>query len=182
MHIVRTCLLVVLSVYLLVSCGFHLRGPVELSPEITPIFLQQAGTDNQLNRELRGLLSAPGKKYLTQSESEAKAVLSIVSTSKKRRVVAVDGRGRARQYELSYIVRYSVTGKNISQTENDNISVLHLKRQVIFDPDSVLAIGYETNTLYNDMRKDSARLILQRLQALNLQTQDLPTPGGQSLK
>lgn len=144
--------------------------------------MEQVGVDNELNHELRALLSEVGKNNLTQSKSEARAILSIVSTSKKRRVVAVDDRGHVRQYELSYIVRYSVTGKNIPQVGNDNISVLHLKREVIFDPDSVLAIGYEADTLYNDMRKDSARLILQRLQALKLQMQDLQTPGGQTLE
>jgi LPS-assembly lipoprotein len=161
-------LFILLNVCLLVSCGFHLRGLTELSPEITPIFIEQAGIDNALNRELRTLLSASGKNNLTQTKSEARVVLSIVSTDRKRRVVAVDDRGRARQYELSYIVRYSVSGKNIPQAGNDNINVLHLKREVIFDPDRVLAIGHEVDTLYNVMRKDSARLILQRLRALNL--------------
>lgn len=170
MSFVRKRLFILLSVCLLVSCGFHLRGLVELSPEITPIFMEQEGADNALNRELRTLLSASGKNNLTQTKSEARAVLRIVSTNRKQRVVAVDDRGRARQYELSYIVRYSVSGKNIPQVGNDNINVLHLKRELIFDPDRVLAIGHEIDTLYNVMRKDSVRLILQHLQALDLQT------------
>lgn len=179
MKLISKSLLVFLSVYLLGACGFHLRGPVELSAEITPLFIEQAGADNALRRELRALLSQSGKNNLTQSKSESKAVLSIISASNKRRVVAVDDRGRARQYELSYIVRYSVTSENISQVEGDNVSMLRLKRELIFDPDSVLAIGHETETLYNDMRKDAARLILQRLQALNFQTQDLKSGDEQ---
>jgi LPS-assembly lipoprotein len=169
MYLARKSLFIVLSACLLVSCGFHLRGPVELSAEITPIFMDQSGADNALLRELRSLLSESGKNNLTRSRSEAKAILTIISASKKRRVVAVDERGRARQYELSYLVRYRVTGKNIPQVGNDNAKVLHLKRDVVFDPDSVLAIGHEAENLYEDMRKDGARLILQRLRALSEQ-------------
>ena len=174
MNFAHKSLFIVLSVYLLTACGFHLRGAVELSPEITPIFLEQ-GADNALNRELRALLSQSGKNNLTQTKSEAKAVLNIVSAREKKRVVAVDDSGRARQYDLSYILRYRLTGKNIPQFGNDNINVLHLKRSVNFDPESVLAIGHEVETLYKDMRKDSARLILQRLQALGSQTQGEPS-------
>lgn len=181
MNIVGKGLLIIVSVCLLASCGFHLRGSLELSAEITPIFIELAGTDTEISRELRALLAQSGKDNLTQSKSEAKTVLSIVSTSEKRRVVAVDSSGRARQYELSFIVRYSVTGKNIPQVGDDNISVLHLKREVIFDPDSVLAIGHESDTLYNDMRKDSARLILQRLQALGLDKQNLTPENSQTI-
>ena len=173
MSFARKSLFIVLSVCLLAACGFHLRGPVELSAEITPIFLEQ-GADNALNRELRALLSRSGKNNLTQTKSEAKAVLSIVSAREKKRVVAVDNSGRARQYDLSYILRYRLTGKNVPQLGADNISVLHLKRSLNFDPESVLAIGHEVETLYRDMRKDSARLILQRLQAPGLQAQGEP--------
>ena len=175
MSFAHKSLFIVLSVYLLAACGFHLRGPVELSAEITPIFIEQSGADNVLNRELRALLSQAGKNNLTQAKSEAKAVLNIVSAREKKRVVAVDNLGRARQYDLSYILRYQLTGKNIPQQGNDNINVLHLKRTVNFDPESVLAIGHEVETLYKDMRKDSARLILQRLQALGLQKQGEPS-------
>lgn len=175
MSFARKSLFIVLSVCLLSACGFHLRGPVELSAEITPIFMEQSGADNAFNRELRALLLQSGKNNLTQTKSEAKAILNIVSAREKKRVVAVDDRGRARQYDLSYILRYRLTGKNIPQSGNDNISVLNIKRSVNFDPDNVLAFGHEAETLYNDMRKDSARLILQRLQALGLQAQGEPS-------
>jgi LPS-assembly lipoprotein len=159
-------LVILLSAGMLVACGFHLRGSVELSPEITPVFLDKSGADSALNRELRTLLLQSGKDVLTQTKSEAKTVLNIVSAREKKRVVAVDDRGRARQYDLSYLLRYSLAGKNIPQSGSDNISELHLKRSLTFDPDNVLAIGHEAERLYNDMRKDSARLIMQRMQAL----------------
>ncbi len=173
----RKSLFIILGIYLLSACGFHLRGPVELSAEIMPVFIEQSGGDSVLNRELRKLLSQSGKKHLTLTKSEAKTILDIVSGKEKKRVVAVDNRGRARQYDLSYILHYRLTGKNIPRVGNDNVSVLNLRRSLNFDPDNVLAISHEVENLYNDMRKDSARLILQRLQTLGLQTQDLKTQG-----
>lgn len=166
-------LFVFFSIGLLASCGFHLRGPLELPVEITPLYIEQTGADNALNHELRFVLSESSETNLTQSKDEAQAILNVVSTNKKQRVVAVDQRGRARQYELSFIVHYRVTGKAIPQAGNDNISLLKLRRELSFNPDSVLAIEHEIDTLYKDMRKDSARLILQRLQAQSLKKQDL---------
>ncbi len=172
MSFAHKSLFIILGLYLLSACGFHLRGPIELSAEIAPIFIEQSGTDIVVNRELRTLLSQSGKKNMTLIRSEAKAILNIVGSKEKKRVVAVDGRGRARQYDLSYVLRYRLTGKNIPQVGNDNVSVLNLRRSLNFDPDNVLAISHEVENLYNDMRKDSARLILQRLQTLGLQTQN----------
>lgn len=174
MQLAHRSLFIVLGVSMLVACGFHLRGPVELSDEITPVFMVRSGADNVLNRELRSLLLQSGKNTLTETKSEANAVLSIVSAREKKRVVAVDDRGRARQYDLSYLLRYRLTGKNIPQSGKDNISELRLKRSLSFDPDNVLAIGYEAEVLYDDMRKDCARLILQRLQTLGAQIQNEP--------
>lgn len=167
MNIVSKSLLVVLCISLLASCGFHLRDSVKLSDEIAPIFMKKGG-NRELRNELRTLLSESGSNILASSKREARAVLDIISTKKKRRVVAVDRIGRARQYELSYIIRYSVTGENIPKVEDDNINMMHLRRVVVFDPDNVLAIGHEVERLYSDMRKNAARLILQRLQALDL--------------
>ena len=170
MNIVNKSLLVVLAISLLASCGFHPRDAVKFSAEITPIFLKKSG-DRELNNELRSLLSETGNNNLASSKAEARVMLDIISTKKKRRVVAVDRIGRARQYELSFIVRYSVTGENIPEVEDDNINMMHLRRVVVFDPDNVLAIGHEIDRLYSDMRKNAARLIFQRLQALDLKVQ-----------
>lgn len=179
MSFFNKALLIFAGLTLLVSCGFHLRGKLELSDEITPIFIVQSGEDNALNRDLQELLVLSGGS-LAKSRSDAKTVLSIISTNTKRRVVAVDTQGRAQQYEMRFIVRYSVTGESITQIGSDNIKVISLRRELTFDPDNVLAVGHETDRLYKAMREESARLILQRLQALDLQLKNSDNTGEQT--
>ena len=151
------------------SCGFHLRGQVELPDEISPLYLDAKGENNLLLRELSALLQQPDKNNLADSEAMAKARLYILSARQLKRVVSVDSRGRAREYELTYWVRYGVTLMAAeSLTENQTeMRELKLKRDLLFDPDSVLAVSHEQDALFKAMLKDSARLILEQLKSMH---------------
>lgn len=161
-------LLLLLMVCVPLSCGFHLRGAIDLPSYITPLYVEHYGPDNTLSRELRNLLSQSAASSLAESRDIAAAELEIISAQTRQRVVAVDNRGRVRQYELSYRVSYRVTLKQSSADAiaSENIRVVNLKRDLLFDPDSVLAIGHEQQRLYDDMRKDAASMILRQLKAM----------------
>jgi LPS-assembly lipoprotein len=161
---------IISSLCWLSSCGFHLRGDFELPENLLPLYLVENTTDKVLQREIRVLVSQVDRSNLTSSKKEAGAILTITRSSNKRRVVAVDNRGRARQYELSYRVsyhlRWTTDGDDGKKDIHESTKELHLKRELLFDPDSVLAISHEANELQNDMRKDSARLILQQIKSI----------------
>ena len=150
------------------SCGFHLRGALGLPDHITPLFLDLSATDDELGRELQTLLSSSAENALVASSAEAKTVLAISSVQKKQRVVAVDNLGRAREYELNYQFRYELkrVSESEDQTEVIKTNTVKLKRDWLFDPDSVLAVGHERDSLYDDMRKDAARVVLRQLSAI----------------
>ena len=148
-----------------VSCGFHLRGAVSLPDHITPIFLDLSDSNDGLGRELKNLLSSSGDNALAVSKNEAKTTLKISKVQKKQRVVAVDDLGRAREYELNYQFHYELKN-NIESSEQLEIiktNTVKLKRDWLFDPSSVLAVGHERNALYDDMQKDAARVMLRQL-------------------
>jgi LPS-assembly lipoprotein len=140
------------------ACGFQLRGDVQVSKSLLPLHIAAQGPV-ELRDEIQSLLRSSGI-ALTDNAALAAATLSIQNAQRSRRVLSVDARGRAREYEISYVVSY-----RISTAETINRAV-RLSRELIFDPDSVLALDYETRTLYQDMRRDAARLILQQLQAV----------------
>lgn len=167
----KLILLVVLCMPL--SCGFHLRGSIELPSSIAPLYVERYGVDSNLSREIRGMLSQSTTNNLASSKAEATAELVLISVKNKRRVIAVDNRGRVRQYELDYRVSYTVTGKDLpAEDGKDNTREVRLTRDLLFDPDSVLAISHEQEMLYKDMRKDAARLILQQLKSLGRKVTD----------
>ena len=150
------------------SCGFHLRGALGLPAHITPVFLDLSTSDDELGRELQGLLSSSAENALAASSVEAKTVLNISNVQKQQRVVAVDNLGRAREYELNYQFRYELKtiSKAAVQSEIIKTNTVKLKRDLLFDPGSVLAVGHEKNAMYKDMRKDAAQLVLRQLSVI----------------
>ena len=150
------------------SCGFHLRGALGLSDTITPVFIDLNGAGDELRRELMNLLSSSGENVLAASSAEAKTLLSVSAIRKKQRVVAVDNQGRAREYELNYQFSYELKNASASNTQAEIIktNTVNLKRDLLFDPDSVLAVADEKESLYEDMRKDAARVVLRQLSAI----------------
>jgi LPS-assembly lipoprotein len=161
-------LIAVILVCLLQACGFKLRGSVELSSEMSPIYLQQNSVF-ELGREIKALLIS-NNINLVEDEKLSKAQLVLVKEDKKRRVLSVDSDGRAREYLLSYNVTFSVKVNSEKAAAGEQIGDDHISisRSLLFDPDAVLAVVNESEILYKDMRRDAARLILLKLQAKSL--------------
>lgn len=151
-----------------VSCGFHLRGVHGLADHITPVFVDVNGTDDELRRELKNALSASGNNALAISGEQAKTILSIYAVQKKQRVVAIDSRGRAREYSLSYQFRYELKKASVADNKTEIIktNTVKLKRDLLFDPNNVLAFDHEKALMYEDMRKDAAHVVLRQLSAI----------------
>jgi len=141
------------------ACGFQLRGAVELPAVLQPVYLYGAG-EEELAHQLAVLLKE-NNTVLADAEAQAASRLKIVSQKQTRRILSVDSRGRAREYELNYSVLYQLRSEHINA---DN--VVKLRRVLAFDPDNVLGASNEEQTLYRDMQRDAARLILQQLEAM----------------
>ncbi|NOQ88373.1 MAG: hypothetical protein GQ550_05560 [Gammaproteobacteria bacterium] len=170
---------VVAVVISLSACGFQLRGSINLSADISPVYIEQNSAFD-LAREIRSLLAA-NKIKVVEDANQSKAQLILLNEEKSRRVLSVDGRGRAREYLLTYKVNFeiktsqieslsaentaaenTVTKNNEDAISQDSISVA---RSLLFDPDEVLAVTNEAEVSYKEMRRDAARLILLKLQA-----------------
>lgn len=176
------------------ACGFQLRGSIELTEDISPIYLEQ-NSMFELAREIRSLLTI-NKIKIVEDVKLSKAQLILLNEENTRRVLSVDGSGRVREYLLSYKANFIIKTKQSEpavveskgaknkeaaniETENiadktnqdliypDSISPdsISVARSLLFDPDAVLAVTNEAEILYKDMRRDAARLILLKLQA-----------------
>lgn len=157
----RTSLIVIMSLALS-CCGFQLRGTYDLATAMSPMLVNTS--ENELRLELRSLLRANDLKVANTAESHA-SKLTIDRVQRNRRVLSVDSRGRAREYELRYELSYKLdfdTGKG-SSTLNNTIS---LTRELLFDPENVLAINSEIESLYVDMQRDAAQIIIRQLQTV----------------
>ncbi|MDH5471526.1 MAG: LPS assembly lipoprotein LptE [Gammaproteobacteria bacterium] len=163
--ILRQALLALLVISM-TACGFHLRGAYQLPDAMAKTYVQAANQNSELIRSLKRSLKA-NNILVVENTSDATAVLKITSESQNKRVLSVDSKGRAREYELSYAVGFHV------QTGNADFSMaeqeLKLEREFLFDTEDVLGKGREESTLIKDMQQDMVRLILLRLQLIGNQ-------------
>lgn len=146
----------------LAACGFHLRGSYELPAHLSPMYINKESMSLKLFRELRSTLKLSGAE-LTEDATEAASELKVDFEQETREVISVDSLGRAREYRLIYRLTFSLqTGED---TAIDG-SRIELTRNLLFNPETVLGVAEETDLIYNDMIADSARQIVQRMQAL----------------
>jgi len=154
----------------LTACGFHLRGAVELSADLSPLYLQ-SNNAYELARDLKGLLRSNNIE-LAQTPGTANVTLSLIKEQKNRRIITVNSDGRASEYLLTYTVDVVFSGAAIANDQKQQgakqiSDTIILHRTLIFDPDVVLAATNESETLYRDMKRDAARQILFKLQSLS---------------
>ena len=160
MTLAKTSAVVLAFAWLLTACGFTLRGEFQLADHLSPVYLQPSSAVD-LRGDLRTLLKA-NNVVLAADSGSAASTLKIDFDRRTQRVISVDGRGRVREYELNYAVQYTLEyGDDKSMQRTINLS-----RDMLFDPDSVLAIRDETATLYEDMMQDAVRIIMQQLRAV----------------
>lgn len=168
----RRYITLALLISLIQACGFQLRGALDLSQDISPIYVQQNNLF-ELGREIQSLLNA-NKLQIAENEKQAKAQLALLSEIRSRRVLSVDSNGRVREYLLNYTVNFSIKIKQTTgikqQDRQDTISV---RRSLVFDPEAVIAVVNESEILYKDMQRDVARLILLKLQASSRQNANM---------
>lgn len=144
------------------ACGFQLRGAMDISQDVAPIFIQQ-NSAFEIAREIKDLL-ASNNLSIAKNEEQASSQIALNKETKRRRVLSVDIDGRAREYLLNYTISFTVK-INQSKQINDSLS---LERSLLFDTDAVVAVANESEILYKDMQKDAARMILLKLQAHSL--------------
>jgi LPS-assembly lipoprotein len=146
---------------LLAGCGFHLRGAVEIPPELNPLYIEApAGSPVRaaIEERLRG-----SAVRLASTSKEAKTILRISGESRSSRVAAVDRNGRVLAYELHFKVVFSAVAAQGRQLVAP--STLDMVR--IYDNPDVEVLGkqLESELIYETLAQEAATSILFRLQA-----------------
>ncbi len=171
---ILSCLL---AVTVLNACGFKLRGSLDLSEDLSPIYLQQNSLF-ELGRQIKPLLLTNNVE-ITENAAEASAQLTLISESKERRVLSVDSNGQAREYLLTYKANFAIKIKALHGNKERNIEdSISISRSLLFDQDAVLAVSNETEVLYKDMQRNAARLILLRMQAKTRNSSTVNKPAN----
>ncbi len=163
-RIVSRLILSLLLLGLLSGCGFQLRGQVaKLQGLSQPLFISGVAPDSPLDRELRQQLRQAGA-TLTGDAAQAGATLKISQARSDERVLGLDSRNRATEYELEESLHFSL--REQGQGERIPDQGLRVTRTLFAPQSQVLARQQEAQTLRGDMRRELVNLLIRRLAAL----------------
>lgn len=162
-YVVNKFLLMGVLMALVSACGFHLRGDVQLTPQLSRIYIQGGDPYDPLVRDWTRALAAAGSTVVAEAK-DATAILQIVANRGDRRVLSVRATGKAQEYELYQTLDFRVrdpAGRELLATQH-----LELTRDYLFDPNDVLGKASEEEALRRDLRRDLVRLAMLRLESL----------------
>jgi LPS-assembly lipoprotein len=150
-----------LAAVLLSSCGFQLRGKIELPPELTKMQVTGLDQNHALRRQLERVLEANGVQIVQESTDEA-ARLSLSQYRQDREILVVGTDGRVQEYRLISGVNAAFRGEGFEMPS----TAVEVFRDFNYDPDDVLGKAEEEKQLREAMDDELSQLIIQRLGAL----------------
>lgn len=145
----------------LAGCGWHLAGTLPGQEPLGKVRItgERSGTAALLRDSLR---FSSGVQLVDQDDPAALQI-TILGDATGRRIVALSGAGRAREFELTQTVRFNVRYQGRELIPTDTIE---FRNQISYDDSSVLSKEYEIAALVESMQRDAATQILRRAAAL----------------
>ncbi|RMG38844.1 MAG: hypothetical protein D6720_00510 [Gammaproteobacteria bacterium] len=148
---------------LLAGCGFHPRGQTTRLDRLPqPLALTGIQPYSDLGLALREELRAAGV-ALTDDAQQAAAVLQISDARSDSRVLSLDSRNRAAEYELAESLRFSL--RRPGQGAMVEPQLVRVIRTLYKPADQVLGRSREEEALRESMRRELAQKIIRRLAA-----------------
>lgn len=163
-HLLLRCTLLLLLPSLMLGCGFALRGSNTVSSSYDELVLDLEQPNSDFARLLQRSLDVANVETSTSTERSNQVVLSVSSETVANRIVTVNPRARASQYEL----RLSV---DIAINQADEIllapETLMVERIIFEDIANLAGSRGEVQLILSEMRRDLVDQLMRRLEASN---------------
>jgi len=150
-------------ILLLSGCGFQMRGQANLPPGLEKMTISGLDTYDQLVIVLSRYLRANGVQVNGHGDTDA-TELRLSGFKQDKEILVVGTDGRVREYRLFTRVTMSVQDKDKGlDLPAERITV---KRDLLWNPDDVLGKTEEERVLREEMVRDLAQRIVERLGSL----------------
>lgn len=153
------------SIFLLAAlagCGFHLQGAATTPAEMQRTYISTPDEFSLFYRELRRNLQAAGVEVL-DAPTDATATLTILYDFTDQRVLSVSARNVPTEFEVFYIVRYTVTSGEKSLLEPQELT---LTRDYTYDATLVLGKAREEQLMRDAIVGDLVRIVMKQISAI----------------
>lgn len=150
------------------SCGFHLRGMVELPKW----FHQVAVVSNDSNHELVNLLKSRLDSYhveVNDNPTKADYTILIQNSLYEVKIISIGASTNPRQYQLKLTTQYQIQNRKgaLLLPQRSIIAT----RQLTVNNDRILGSNDEETTLQREMRQDTVTQIMTTLSHTLKQTE-----------
>lgn len=159
---VRGLFLALLALGFLGACGWRLQGTARLPEVMAVTYIDSSDRYSDFNRALSESLAASGAR-MTSNRNEATAVVEIRKDESGQRMLPVSARNTLEEYEVFYMVEYSVSGRN---GELIPVQMLELTRDYSYDRTAALAKQREQAVLREALARDLAGMVIRRMASL----------------
>ena len=143
----------------LISCGFHLRGAVDVA--FSSIFIQ--GNTLVISKKLVKSLNTNGVKVLPTAEG-AELLLETVGEESEKRILSLGGTGKVNEFELYYRVHYRT--KHADEALWSSTQTVESRRDFTYSDANLLAKQGEEKRLFESMQDDVLSNIMRKLSSL----------------
>lgn len=173
MNTAYRCRLIILTL-LITSCGFQLRGSLDIPSELQTIQLQSDATP-EWTRRIKLTLSNAG----VQFDQTANIILNLEKVQEKRHIASYNENAKAAEYQLITELTFSV--------EDKKGILLIPKRELIseriyqYDDNQLAGKAEEEVLLKQEMQRDLIRQLVQQFTlAVSTGINNSPSTSGQS--
>lgn len=144
------------------SCGFQIRGVADVPPEMQRTYIATADRHSGFYQVLRRELDSAGIE-LVDSPADATSIFNIHTDITNQRVLSVSSRNVPTEYEVFYIVSYSL--------ESGQTTLMPARTQTqtrVYTWDETLVLGkqQEQQTLRDDIVGDLVRIVMIQLSSI----------------
>ncbi|WP_132999627.1 LPS assembly lipoprotein LptE [Luteimonas arsenica] len=160
----RLPLFLAVLVLLLQGCGFQLRQPLALPPDLAGVQVVARNPYSPLAQSLTRSLERAGFE-VPERHREGVAVLRILSERWDSQAISVDQYGRGQEFSLRYASVFMLEG--IDGEELVPEQVIELSRDYVSLPNNSTGSESEREMLSRELQRDMAAAVLRRIDAVN---------------
>lgn len=145
------------------ACGFHVRGVGNFPTGMTAVYVDASNRHSPFYSELTTRIRG-SQLQLKRERTDADTVIRILNDETGQRPLTVSARNVPREYEVFYIVSYSVSMNEATVLEPQE---LILTRNYTWDETLVLGKAREEDVLRRALATDLVGLLVQQVSAIN---------------
>lgn len=154
--LVRNLVLLAMT-FIVASCGYHLRGAIDLPEEMKNIYIQNAspellaGFKDTLQYSTGNLVASP---------EEAGIIVRVINEDMDRRVLSLTATGKANEYRLDYLLNF-----DLLDAEGGILmpkQTIELNRNYFTQQINVIGKAYEEEVIRKEMYTQAVNAVVSR--------------------